>query len=45
MYEIVVRASETGFQAICPQIPGVAGSGATAGAALDAAMVDAGDLR
>ena len=38
MYEIVVRATEQGFQALCPQIPGVGGSGDTAGAALDAAI-------
>lgn len=37
-YEIIVRPDDTQFRAICPQLPGVVGYGATAGLALDAAM-------
>ena len=38
MYEIVVRPQENEFVAICPQIPGLSGRGATPGAALDSAI-------
>jgi hypothetical protein len=37
-YSITVRPEGARFQAICPQIPGVVGLGATAGQALDAAL-------
>ncbi len=37
-YEIVVRAEAGQFRAICPQIAGVVGYGASAGVALDAAL-------
>lgn len=38
MYEIVVRPESHEFVAICPQIPGLTGKGATPGQALDAAL-------
>ncbi len=37
-YAITVRREGAEFRAICPQIPGIFGLGATAGQALDAAV-------
>lgn len=37
-YEIVVRVEAGQYRAICPQVAGVVGYGASAGAALDAAL-------
>ena len=37
-YTITVRPESTRFKAICPELPGVVGVGATAGQALDAAL-------
>jgi predicted RNase H-like HicB family nuclease len=37
-YTITVRPEGAQFKAICPELPGVVGLGATAGQALDAAV-------
>ena len=37
-YELVVRVEAGQYRAICPQIAGVVGYGASPGAALDAAL-------
>ena len=37
-YTITVRPADEGFRALCPQLPGISGQGATAGQALDAAV-------
>ena len=38
-YTITIRPADEGFRAICPQLPGISGQGATTGQALDAAVV------
>ncbi len=40
MYELIVRPEGDEFRAICPQVPGVSGRGATPGTALDAALTN-----
>ncbi len=37
-YTITIRPTNEGFRAICSQVPGITGQGATAGQALDAAV-------
>jgi len=37
-YTITIRPADGEFRAICPQVPGITGQGATAGQALDAAV-------
>ena len=37
-YTITIRPADEGFRALCPQLPGISGQGATAGQALDAAV-------